>query len=196
MRRGMILLALAGALGCGLVGCTDKPQQPQVATANGNASPAGDSADPAEDPARRERQLIECMRREGVEVADPVPGEPPGNVIRHELDERGKGRDLKFQDALEKCSRYLPQISTSSAPPDVETIAKRREFAKCMREHGLPDFPDPDPQTGEIVYTDDQGGETLRVSPKADSVYMTDNPAVAAAFEQCRTVLPPSRTNR
>lgn len=47
------------------------------------------------------------------------------------------------QAAMRACSRFL----TPSGPPPQPTAAQKRaalRFAQCLREHGVPNFPDPD----------------------------------------------------
>jgi hypothetical protein len=55
--------------------------------------------------------------------------------------------------ALNACRSYLDQIPRSksrpaqSSPRPLTTteVAKARQWAKCIRQHGLPDWPDPNP---------------------------------------------------
>lgn len=65
-----------------------------------------------------------------------------------------------------------------------EDMAKLRDYAKCMREQGLPDFPDPDEQ-GNIELPD-------RLKVLADN----EDPAFAAAARACVGLLPPKTTSK
>lgn len=98
---------------------------PSAATAaNVNGDPAGLSA---------------CMEEQGV----PIP--PPsqrGNEFTYAYPE-----DVPIAEvdaALSECDAFLPG---GGAPPesDPDTLARLRELAQCMREHGVEDFPDPAP---------------------------------------------------
>jgi hypothetical protein len=53
----------------------------------------------------------------------------------------------KMDAAMEKCRKLLPN---GGEPPkaSAEDLAKARDYAKCIRENGLPGFPDPDAETG------------------------------------------------
>jgi hypothetical protein len=62
--------------------------------------------------------------------------------------------------------------AAAEAGPNPERKGKLSEFAKCMRENGVEDFPDPDDE-GIIRY---HGG--------------TDRPEFESARENCRVVLP------
>ncbi|GIF40771.1 hypothetical protein [Actinoplanes xinjiangensis] len=92
--------------------------------------------------------FAKCMRDEGVDIPDPAPGSPvllpaqgPG--------EEGSASAKKMAAALEKCRQYMPNGGKADKP-DPEYTEQLRAFAKCMRENGAPDFPDPDPETGRL----------------------------------------------
>jgi hypothetical protein len=49
-----------------------------------------------------------------------------------------------FQSGLNSCQKYLPPFGRP--PPIPESIRLQMiAFAKCMRAHGVPNFPDPGP---------------------------------------------------
>jgi hypothetical protein len=47
-----------------------------------------------------------------------------------------------FAAARQKCQRYLPHAQVSPAQA-AQTQERGLEFARCMRSHGVPTFPDP-----------------------------------------------------
>jgi hypothetical protein len=65
-----------------------------------------------------------------------------------------------------------------------EDMTKLRDYARCMREHGLPDFPDPD----------EQGNFDLpsRLQVLADN----DDPGFTTADQACGQQLPPKKTGK
>jgi hypothetical protein len=69
--------------------------------------------------------------------------------------------------------------STPSASPSVDPRAAELAYAKCMREHGISDFPDPQPG----------GGLAIQVEPGSD--LDPDNPQYKAADDACKSLLPP-----
>jgi len=56
---------------------------------------------------------------------------------------------------MEKCREFLPD-GGDPPKPSAEDLAKAREYAKCIREHGVSGFPDPDPETGGFHIGPDQ----------------------------------------
>jgi hypothetical protein len=54
-----------------------------------------------------------------------------------------------FQAAQRACTEFLPTPTTS---PHVSSAEMRKLLAvsRCMRAHGVPTFPDPNPVTGEL----------------------------------------------
>jgi hypothetical protein len=51
-----------------------------------------------------------------------------------------------FKGAQAKCRKLLgggPPVPGSTTHPSAQTLAKLRTIAVCMRQHGVPQFPDP-----------------------------------------------------
>lgn len=127
-------------------------------TPNGAAS--ADKVDAA-------RAYAQCIRDNGVpDFPDPDANgqfRGPG----HE-----KENDPKFRAAQEKCRNLAPGGEHERSDP--ATVEQMRKFSQCMRDNGLPDYPDPDPD-GRVrgVGHEQQGNPTFR-----------------AAMEKCRQQLP------
>ena len=121
----------------------------------------------AVDTAEAARAYAQCIRDNGVpDFPDPdANGELRGPA--HE-----KQNDPKFQAAQEKCRDLAPGGEHEKSDP--ATVEQLRKFSQCMRDNGLPDFPDPDPN-GQLRGT---GHE------------QQDNPTYRAAMEACRGKLP------
>jgi hypothetical protein len=49
--------------------------------------------------------------------------------------------------AQEKCEKHLPN-GGEPEKANAEDLEKLQAYAKCMRDHGLPKFPDPDSDGG------------------------------------------------
>jgi len=81
--------------------------------------------------------------------------------------------DPTFRAAMERCRSLAPggEHRNTGDPAYVEQM---REFSKCMREHGLPDFPDPD-----------ANGQLRGVGHERQG-----DPKFQAAVEACRGKLP------
>jgi ubiquitin len=110
----------------------------------------------------------QCMRKNG------VPDFPDPNA-QGRL--RGAGHeqqdDPQFRAAMEAC-RDLAPGGEHEQLADPAFVEQMREFSQCMRENGLPDFPDPDAQ-GRL---------------RGAGHEQQDTPQDRAAMEVCRGKLP------
>jgi hypothetical protein len=80
----------------------------------------------------------DCMRSHGVtDFPDPSPG---GGVA---LPSTINPQSPSYQAALQGCAKLEP--GPAGGPPKASERQRTAglEFSKCMRRHGLPDFPDP-----------------------------------------------------
>jgi hypothetical protein len=116
-----------------------------------------------------------CMRRHGISDF-PDPTTPAGGGVAFSID-GGPGSDLNpanptFKTANQTCRPLLPsgqQASTQSSPK----ITAEVRWARCLRSHGVPNFPDPNSQGA------------------FDSAKFNDNsPAFKAANKACNSLQP------
>ena len=108
-----------------------------------------------------------CMREHGIDMEDPVDGR---------IEIRGRpGDEQELEEAQEACQEFAPG-GDGDGRPDPARVEQMRVFAQCMRDNGVPDFPDPDPDGGVRI----QRGEGSGV----------DEEAFRAAEEACRDRLP------
>jgi hypothetical protein len=139
----LALLALAPLVALGLAACGgDAGDGDGIASVDSGSRPtATASPDSAADLDNDERRLkfAQCMRSNGVPMEDPDPDQPG---IRVRI---GPGvKPEQAEAAMEKCKQYAPN-GGKPIQLDAEQLAKLREFSKCMRANGVPNFPDPDP---------------------------------------------------
>jgi hypothetical protein len=126
------------ALSLTLAGCAaqDDPQVATAATAPTSPAPPEASGSAEDDDALR---FVRCMRDAGVDVDDP---QPDGQIKV----KPGDKTDPDFPDAIEACKALLPREGggpqAGISPDQIETL---RRYAVCMRENGVPEFPDPGP---------------------------------------------------
>jgi hypothetical protein len=99
------------------------------------------------------RAYAKCMRENGVDMPDP----DGDGVLRAPAVKAGSPIDKKMETASEKCLPLLP-ADVGGAPQKMtpEDLAKARALAKCMRENGVPEYPDPDPETGAFALPEKQ----------------------------------------
>jgi hypothetical protein len=99
----------------------------------------GSSADPpasqggSNGPAEKAVAYADCMRAHGV-TNYPEPGSTAGAGLNP--------ASPTFQSARAKCSKLSP-FGTVKTHATEQQIRQALETTKCMRDHGVPDFPDP-----------------------------------------------------
>lgn len=163
-----IVLALALA-GCGSTGAPS-------GTVTNAGSPSGKSPDQA-------LQFARCMRAHGV---SNFP-DPNGNGIQIT---QAIAQSPAFKTAQTACKQYLPNggVPPTTAPGE---RAAALAFAKCMRTHGVPDFPDPltsvpsSPPPGAVAIIDLRG-MAFELGPGLDP----RSPAFQQAASACGLTLP------
>jgi hypothetical protein len=130
------------------------------------ASSSSDEPAPAAD---REQALAfaQCMRENGVpDFPDP---DPNGRFSEGEHD----ADDPALRAAQEACRDLAPGGEHENLG-DPAFVEQMREFSQCMRDNGVPDFPDPDAD-----------GRLRGVAHEQQ-----DDPTFRAAMETCRGKLP------
>src|ERR1700744_959348 len=112
-----------------------------VAACGGSgAGQSGDTGTTAKSAVNQGLKFAGCMRAHGVSNF-PDPSSSGGIDIAP-----GSGLDPQapaFQAAQKACGKLLPGGGPGIRKPTKAQFAAGREFAKCMRKHGLPPFPDP-----------------------------------------------------
>jgi hypothetical protein len=152
-RRPAAALALVALIGLVGAGCSDGPAEnggTGTASSAGTDQPAGD----------RDKgvKFAECVRENGVsDFPDPdASGDYSYGVsVRPEV----------WTKAVEACKDLQPP-GTLSSQRTPEQQKEGLEFARCMRENGVPDFPDPvdgEPliNTYKIPSSEKNGGMTI-----------------------------------
>jgi hypothetical protein len=56
----------------------------------------------------------------------------------------------EFQHAQRACAKYYGPATTSAPHVTPQEMRKLLAVSRCMRAHGVPNFPDPNPTTGEM----------------------------------------------
>jgi hypothetical protein len=86
-----------------------------------------------------------CMRANGIHDF-PDPTTPPGGGVAFRIN-GGPGSDLNqnnptFRTAGRACRKFSPARQQAPAA-STEQIAEEIRWARCLRSHGVPGFPDP-----------------------------------------------------
>ena len=101
-----------------------------------------------------------------------------GSVFSHSHTSAGLARSLGvsntvYQVALAACRHLVPNSYASSGTSQ-QVLSQVLTFSKCMRSHGVPNFPDPD-------------SIGLQVPPG-----MTQSHQFQMAYGSCESLLPPN----
>lgn len=129
------LLAAAIAVGAVLAGCGSN--SPSSSSSGGHPSQAQIQQD-QQDAVR----FVQCLRSHGVtNVPDPTP--TSGRAFKSAIS--GDEQSPAFQSAYAACHHLLPGggPSSQSAAQTQANTAALLAFARCLRSHGFPNFPDP-----------------------------------------------------
>ena len=161
-----LLLVAVMVAGCGSTGAPS-------GTVTNAGSPAPSGPSPA-------LQFAKCMRANGV-PSYPDPGTGPGPQISP-FDPQSPA----FVTAQKACQKYLPDDGQPQPMSEADRV-KAVAFAKCMRTHGEPDFPDPvlTPPSGSTVVLSLRGMQFV-----AGPALSPRSPAFRQAAGDCGLKLP------
>ncbi|MFZ2114110.1 MAG: hypothetical protein WAU77_10325 [Solirubrobacteraceae bacterium] len=138
--RAVVLVSVALLIaGCG--GGSAKPGVARLSSGSSKATTSNATTGGGVDsPEAAALAFAGCMRANGVpHFPDPKAG---GGF----LFPTGAGADPSspaFEAAQTKCKKFLPPGPGSGPPPSAKTLAHYLTVAQCMRQHGVPEFPDP-----------------------------------------------------
>jgi hypothetical protein len=116
------------------------------------------------------------MRDHGINVADPVvddQGQINITIPQGVSMETYKNAD----DACKALHTAAQNAARGGRPAEKRDPSRLLNFSKCMRRHGLPDFPDPG------------GNGALSIQANQGSDLNPDNPTFQAAQRACQPIL-------
>jgi hypothetical protein len=91
-------------------------------------------------------RFADCMRSHG------VPNLPDSPYEQKIVLSSNNGQSPAVQSAETACRHLLPHGGQSQSPPRSQAqIAAMLAFARCIRSHGFPSFPDPT-NSGEVTH--------------------------------------------
>jgi hypothetical protein len=220
----LVALALAGLLAaCGSDGSSGSGSD-GVASLGGDdqdsESAQGDDNDDAE---AELLDWVECMRDQGIDLPDPTRdengnlvlegpgirlggGDAQGSTSRDDTDDQGDqpAVDPEEMDAAMQACGQPPALGPNDISDEDRQAMEQDalEFAECMRDQGIEDFPDPDfsnlgpggePQRHRADNNDNGDDNAGDGSPRVflgpfGEIDMND-PDTRAAFEACQDLL-------
>jgi hypothetical protein len=152
-------VALAAAASLGVAACGGGSRSPGVASLSGAAHSTTTTTLPRGTPTQLLDEWASCMRQHG----DPNQADPTidsSGVIHIVMASTGSAPEIG-KGSNSPCDSYLHAASiglggrTATERP---SYSKLLSYSKCMRSHGIPDFPDPSPG----------GGLSLQSGPGSD----------------------------
>jgi hypothetical protein len=157
--------SIAALVAVALVGCGGSEDD-----AGGDGGDAGAAPAAASDPALR---YSECMRANGVpDFPDPEDGRLMLRAGPGGIDPNAPG----FAEAQEACKELAPSGPAAGGAQADAMEARVLEYARCMRENGVPEFPDPKVDGGRVQMRLPQGVQE-------------DSPAFQRAQSECQELL-------
>ena len=173
---GAAILATAG-LALLAAGCGGSPGA-RVAKVGSTTMQSSPSSNPPAASARQNRAVAfaRCLRTHGVpDYPDPTTS---GQLVKESPQQLGVSSS-RFQSASSACNHLLPNGGSSRPnPAQVQRMkAQALHYSRCVRSHGVPNFPDPD-----------SGG---RIPDPASVGIDQGSPKFEAANETCGKYRPP-----
>lgn len=170
MRIMTVLALVAGAVA--LAGCGSSDPG-----GGGSTGSQGDSANSS-----KAFQFAQCMRSHGVpNFPDPTGGQLNLRVQQSQNGTAVNGVQVNgpaFRSAMNACRSYLPNGGHPTAAQTARAHAAALQFSRCMRAHGLPNFPDPQFSGGKVSM---QIGSGTGLDP--------NSPAFKAAQRACQPLI-------
>jgi hypothetical protein len=160
---GALLAVVAFAVaGCGGTGEPGRAVASVAATASASAT-ASSAANPI--------AFAKCMRTNGI-ANFPDPSADGSYPLSSDIDPTSQA----FKDAREKCKQYdatpPKERQTDQWPRDTQL-----KYAKCMRENGIPTFPDPDANGGvQLPSGVDSQSDVVKKAQQTCQKYGPQNP--------------------
>jgi hypothetical protein len=159
-----------------------------LAAACGGSSSAAHSGGTPSAGGTPDSQLVSfarCMRSRGVPgFPDPQPG---ASNEKFPTAAQLRASTTQLQAAQNACQHLLPAGTDDQFPPAELPLLLRGmlPFARCMRSHGVPNFPDP--------ASDPQGRPYFPLSAHGISRDYSHSQQFTAGISQCQRLDPPPR---
>ena len=176
--RYAILLCLVGA-GISLAACGSSSSNSGDPTSPGSSSSQDNAAANSQG-----LRFAACMRSHGVpNFPDPTGGQidlrvqqsPNGTTLLNGVQVNGPA----FKGAMKSCQSYLPNGGHPTAAQTAQARSEALAMARCMRTHGVPNFPDPQFSTGP------NGGIGVRIGGAGIN---PSSPGFQTAAKECGSI--------
>jgi hypothetical protein len=129
-------------------------------------------------------KFAKCMRDNGIDMPDPQKASGGGILQKMGGSKDAPVNEVKMQAAQKKCQHFMETGGGDRRSPgdDKQARATFLAYSKCMRTHGVPDFPDPKfTANGVQLSIRSKDGSGPNLNP--------DAPAFKAAEKQCQPLM-------
>jgi hypothetical protein len=162
-------------------------------SSNGNSStPSAGQTSPSANKQSSGLRFAGCMRTHGVPNFPDPGNNGHGGIQIQATQHAGSGQSMTvngvpvsapaFQTAMQECRHYLPNAGQPSAAMVQRMKTQALAMARCMRSHGVPNFPDPQFGSGP------GGGFGIRIGFGPGSGIDSHSPAFQAAQQACGSI--------
>jgi hypothetical protein len=148
LHRGRFAAAAVALTAVLLAGCSSGGHPAAVASLAGTSGPSGTTARHGPlTQAQRNALAVDfarCMRSHGVDMPDPQPTGRGGLSMDGPVNQN----QAVLRPAQQACEPLIQPIvnekmASANSP---ENLARLLQFVRCIRQHGVPDMPDPTAQ--------------------------------------------------
>jgi hypothetical protein len=186
-RAALPALALAGAIALSLFasacGSPTGTAVAHIGSTQTTTSTSGSNNSGSRDDTKILVAYAVCMRRHGLPNFPDPRADSNGYHLRYGAENGVDPRSPQFTNAQQACRRLLPNGGRQSSQEQAKELLAGLEYARCMRAHAVPSFPDPKVSSdGAIEFG---MGAKSHVNPSS--------PSVKAAERACQHLLPGSR---
>jgi hypothetical protein len=144
-RRARVLTAGLVALGLSVAACSSGSSGQGVASVGTSAAAGQPSSHGTGKPSAL--AYAQCMQSHGIKNF-PEPNSS-GQLTLTQGQSLPDTSSPRFQAAAKTCRALNPAGVAPNPAQQAEQLQADIAYAKCMRAHGVPNFPDPDPNTGD-----------------------------------------------
>jgi hypothetical protein len=144
LTAGAVLAVAAALAGCGGGSSSSGVAHLSTGTSGGSSASAGGSSSTESDAGTQQKLVAyaQCMRTHGVpDFPDPTSGE--GNTKQAAIRAFKQVSGSQVDAAQTACRHLAPNGGQPSRAQIAQRIADLLAFARCMRAHSFPNFPDP-----------------------------------------------------
>jgi uncharacterized protein involved in copper resistance len=149
-----------------------------LAACGGGEKPTSSGASARDQNRKAMLDFARCMREHGVDMPDPQ-----FDGGRMTMKRSGDSDPEKMRAADKACQPILAKVKPPEMSPQKQEELKRAALAnaRCMREHGIDNFPDPT--------FDENGGAQIRIGGKGTGID-PESPKFKAAQKACESTMP------